>query len=800
MSTFKRTLKAEGFYKGTPAMIKRSMVMEKYRRSIENSINTPLFDPEMEERLIEADIDNPQFVAEFYRRSLDENGKQSCSCKMECAQTCNEHCKCKPDLKRHLQTTNNFKYNNKEEPRNEEMENYEGEKEVRKFIPHPHSHYHGHYRHWRHHKPHKTVNNHPDKHDNINNEHGQASNNVSSGRSSGSDFQWNEKDSTDVGNSSLPKSHEKTQENSDTKGSSAIEIQGENEGKILKDRNGFDLLTMEAIANTFQAKNEDINNGKNKSEKNQGEVDNGGNFNGDKTATTDQDTNNLEYGNSKNSKQEHTDRANKTQENDIKNEHFKSQKNKTKLFDQFFANLESFKTESLFPETHELDNNNATNSSGTDQETFAQDTGLASNSGNNETAFNNTKDIEQSAGVQTNNSYPGNNLTQDNPGKNDTRFENSFEKSSSEEQTPEASPETDLIQDKFPGKDHLKEMMNLNKLNNSSKGLEQARFDFLEKMIKSYQYYRNKQNQLLKLQKKHLKLKKQKHFLQQLLVSKTKALKHDENNSLLDSPNDVHKPTSKQFRSSKAGHVITEKIAQQLERVRLQQEQIIAAQLLLELQIKNQHDYFGKMNNAVENASQDVQFVQDTEGKVPDYVMGAFTDEPKKTLEDAKKKILELKRQQHIKKLVNEQEMKDQELLTPDEMSALEANHRNQPSQEYETNDNYSNQDEPTTNYQGNQVTKTSQDYYGNQDDSTVNFHDNRGDGLASRDNYGNRDNSMMDYHGNQEAFYDAGISNDGNDGQIIRQYQDMRNNNMIQDYSDDNNPDDVSNDYRMFR
>lgn len=292
-----------------------------------------------------------------------------------------------------------------------------------------------------------------------------------------------------------------------------------------------------------------------------------------------------------------------------------------------------------------------------------------------------------------------------------------------------------ISKNKNPGKDQ-KSFSIVGKSGKSS----DVRFSFLDKMIKKYDYYRNKQNQLSKLQKQHLKIKNQKQYLQSLLQSKTKKASSQKS-----------RKSKKKHRDMAKNRKVVDKIAKQLEKLRKQQQQIMDAQSQLEKQMKHEDEFFGKMDKAAEKEShgQGVEFVQDTEGQVPTDVMNAVLDTPHKQL----KKLKAQKNLLKLKKKIKLQEEEDERYLTPDEINAWNSN---------------SFEDSPLKQ----EYSPMTSDYHS---DTTV---------YDTRPSYHGGYDAMPSYH--QEGTY--GTNGGDYNGELTNQYNSMGNKyEIVHDYSDYN-------------
>lgn len=197
--------------------------------------------------------------------------------------------------------------------------------------------------------------------------------------------------------------------------------------------------------------------------------------------------------------------------------------------------------------------------------------------------------------------------------------------------------------------------------------VEKARYAFIEKMLKNYEYYRRRQEEMKKIQNQHINLSRQRKLLQTILDSRKKQLKSNHRKQL-------HKNSTKSLTSrvnnskEKEFDEYVKRIKEQLAALKMEQKRLLTQQDLTEHELQKEEDFFNKMNlvNLYDN------------GRVPDELMKAFTYDPIRQYQETKHKIEQYEKQLRLDQQIQNQELQEEKLyLTPQEMQTVYATQQN---------------------------------------------------------------------------------------------------------------------------
>jgi hypothetical protein len=224
----------------------------------------------------------------------------------------------------------------------------------------------------------------------------------------------------------------------------------------------------------------------------------------------------------------------------------------------------------------------------------------------------------------------------------------------------------------------------LNKVRNNSNALEDARYAFINKMLKNYEYYRRRQEELETLQHQHIKLNRQQKYLQKLLYSKEKQMKshprHDHKTSRNNSTSKPQNSMVDKGTKRKEFNKYAKTIEKQLADLQMEQKRLLNQQEFIENEVQKGEGFFNKMNLAS----------QYDDGRVPDELMNAFTYDPKQQYQEEIHKMKQFEQQQQVGQQIQNQELQEeQQYLSPQEMKTMYASRQN----DFENVRNYSNGD-----------------------------------------------------------------------------------------------------------
>lgn len=204
--------------------------------------------------------------------------------------------------------------------------------------------------------------------------------------------------------------------------------------------------------------------------------------------------------------------------------------------------------------------------------------------------------------------------------------------------------------------------LNQKQLENKGYSLEKARYAFIEKMLKNYEYYRGRQEELKKIQNQHVSLIKQRKNLQNILDARKKQLGHKHRIQ--------HKNKSSLMNGSKGKEFneYVKRIEEQLAALKKKQRRLLTQKDFAESELRKEDDFFNKMNLVA----------QYDDGRVPEELMKAFTYDPIQKYQETKQKIEQYERQLRLEQQIQNQELQEEQLyLTPQEMQTMYATGQN---------------------------------------------------------------------------------------------------------------------------
>ena len=198
---------------------------------------------------------------------------------------------------------------------------------------------------------------------------------------------------------------------------------------------------------------------------------------------------------------------------------------------------------------------------------------------------------------------------------------------------------------------------------------QKARYDFIEKLLKNYEYYRRKQHELKKIRSQHIKVNRQRKNLQTILDSRKKQINRNHSKQLHKNAKDQAPASLPENSKQTESKENVNTIKKQLAALKIEQKRLLAEQDIAERELQKEEDFFNKlklMSGSYDN------------GRIPDELMKAFTSDPIQQYQDSKHEMEQFQKEIQLHKKIQNQEMQEEQLyLTPQEVQTVYASRQN---------------------------------------------------------------------------------------------------------------------------